>query len=319
MHVTSVRYQSRQVEAPSRRWSTMKVTLPLYLIESILLLSLKSCHGQGDLLDAGETAGTATATATAVGEFGESSGSPLVCALDAWRALRLERRCVTSISTEGSQPEAISERLPPDIGDSDEAGGATDEGARPPDETLVSFEEWKKIQEDQDEAPPSKVSEGDGVPSPHDSANASNGCVRTAESSLVVGEHQIPCNDTDSTAPREPPKHPANRYNYASPDCSARIHSSSPQTQHASSLLNPSRDRYMLTPCKADEHWVVIELCDEIRIDSVEVAMWEFFSGVVREVKLSVGGEDGEDWEQVALFMGKNIRGSQVCLNLFHS
>ena len=81
----------------------------------------------------------------------------------------------------------------------------------------------------------------------------------------------------------------------------------------------------MLTPCKADEHWVVVELCDEIRIEAVEIAVWEFFSGVVREVKVSVGGAeeddgDGEDhtgdtpsgWEEVGTFIGKNIRGVQV-------
>jgi len=81
----------------------------------------------------------------------------------------------------------------------------------------------------------------------------------------------------------------------------------------------------MLTPCKADEHWVVVELCDEIRIEAVEIAVWEFFSGVVREVKVSVGGaeedeeRDGEDspgvtstWEDVGTFIGKNVRGVQV-------
>ena len=81
----------------------------------------------------------------------------------------------------------------------------------------------------------------------------------------------------------------------------------------------------MLTPCKADEHWVVVELCDEIRIEAVEIAVWEFFSGVVREVKVSVGGaeedeeRDGEElsgvtsaWEDVGTFIGKNVRGVQV-------
>lgn len=84
----------------------------------------------------------------------------------------------------------------------------------------------------------------------------------------------------------------------------------------------------MLTPCRADEHWVVVELCDEIRIEAVEIAVWEFFSGVVREVRVSVGGEDDADdaeepgqddvagrghrWKQVGSFIGKNVRGSQV-------
>ncbi|OWZ33575.1 hypothetical protein C347_02605 [Cryptococcus neoformans AD2-60a] len=85
----------------------------------------------------------------------------------------------------------------------------------------------------------------------------------------------------------------------------------------------------MLTPCKANEHWVVVELCDEIRIEAIEIAVWEFFSGVVREVRVSVGGEDEEEdgdepagqdevagrghkWKQVGSFIGKNVRGSQT-------
>ena len=106
------------------------------------------------------------------------------------------------------------------------------------------------------------------------------------------------------------------RYNYASLDCSARIHSASPLTQHSSSLLHKSRDRYMITPCKADQHWVVVELCDEIRVEAIELDVWEFFSGVVREIRLSVGEEveDRHKWEAVDTFVGRNVRGTQVGL-----
>jgi hypothetical protein len=66
----------------------------------------------------------------------------------------------------------------------------------------------------------------------------------------------------------------------------------------------------MLTPCKAGEHWVTIELCDEVRVEAVEIAVWEFFSGIVREVRVSAG-EEGEQVE-VGTFVGKNVRGVQV-------
>ncbi|KAJ9100767.1 hypothetical protein QFC19_005506 [Naganishia cerealis] len=111
------------------------------------------------------------------------------------------------------------------------------------------------------------------------------------------------------------------RYNYASPDCSARIHSASPQSQHASSVLHKSKDRYMLTPCSAKEHWVIIELCDDIRIEAVEIGMFEFFSGIVKEVKLSIGGADDDEevqdedksaWQEVGSFIGKSVRGTQT-------
>ena len=164
---------------------------------------------------------------------------------------------------------------------------------------IVSFEEWKRIKQ-ADAAVTEEPSTNHG--------DHSNVQVNTSE------EPQKPVDEKVAETVVEEPKKPAHhKYNYASPDCSARIHSASPQTQHASSLLHKSRDRYMLTPCRADQHWVVVELCDEIRIEAVEIAVWEFFSSVVREVKVSVD-EDGDanQWKEVASFVGKNVRGVQV-------
>jgi hypothetical protein len=210
------------------------------------------------------------------------------------------------------------------------------------EEDLVSFEDWKrrKLEEDgqedirdsssvestQAETSSSAPSSGSSGPVQQDNKTDSNNNTKAQNN---TGKNDTKSstkatNDADAPVPiSKPPVH--NKYNYASPDCSARIHSSSRLTQHASSILHKSRDRYMLTPCKADEHWVVVELCDEIRIEAVEIAVWEFFSGVVREVKVSVGGaeedeeRDGEDlasasntWEDVGTFIGKNVRGVQV-------
>lgn len=164
---------------------------------------------------------------------------------------------------------------------------------------FVSFEEWKRIrQAEEDSQPP----EGPKETTTNDSATD-----QKEKPSSEPPEHSEPVVEVDI------PKASGNRYNYASPDCSARIHSASPQTQHASAILHKSRDRYMLTPCKSDQHYVIVELCDEIRIESLEIAVWEFFSGVVRDVKLSVG-EDGDekDWKEVASFVARNVRGAQV-------
>lgn len=122
-----------------------------------------------------------------------------------------------------------------------------------------------------------------------------------------------------ATSQKTPPLAP-HRYNYASPDCSARVHSASPQSQHASSVLHKSKDRYMLTPCSAKEHWVIIELCDDIRVEAVEIGMYEFFSGIVKEARVSIGGADDEDtdeedksaWQEVGSFIGRNSRGTQL-------
>lgn len=168
-------------------------------------------------------------------------------------------------------------------------------------QSFESFEEWKaRHAAELTQRKPAPVDNRTHAPSDSNSSSALSA---------------VPDSNVDP-APPQPPLpaqgKKANRYNYASPDCSARVISSSPSTQHASSLLHKSKDRYMLTPCRASEHYVVVELCDEIRISAIEVAVWEFFSGVVRSVRLSVGGEETEDWKPVGEWIGKNVRGVQV-------
>lgn len=172
-------------------------------------------------------------------------------------------------------------------------------------ESFESFEEWKARQAAEQTARKPAAVPIDNRTHSTPNANSSSALSSVPESNVAAA---------DPPPPPQTQGKKANRYNYASPDCSARVISSSPATQHASSLLHKSKDRYMLTPCRANEHYVVVELCDEIRISAIEVAVWEFFSGVVRSVRLSVGGEETEDWKPVGEWIGKNVRGVQVSI-----
>ncbi|WVQ99509.1 hypothetical protein IAU59_006644 [Kwoniella sp. CBS 9459] len=274
--------------------------------------------------------------------------------VDLWKDLRRATQCLV-IDSDRPYDDAV-DFVKPEMTVDAATTSAPSEPTQPVD-TFVSFEEWKKIKEAEEEEHDgdrhSDDNQADGKTERSDSTKESVTVLETerasdglrANLSVKGGSAELSNPEThaaqsdvksDSSASvsqvssQQPPASSAphhNRYNYASPDCSARIHSSSPQTQHASSLLHKSRDRYMLTPCKAKEHWVVVELCDEIRIEAVEVAVWEFFSGVVREVRVSVGGEDDEDyeddpddgvngrspkWKEVGSFIGKNVRGVQT-------
>ncbi|KAI9442806.1 UNC-like C-terminal-domain-containing protein [Russula earlei] len=108
------------------------------------------------------------------------------------------------------------------------------------------------------------------------------------------------------------------RFNYASLDCSARVHTAHRAAKSASSILSSQRDRYMLSPCAATPQlFVVVELCDDIRIDTVQLANFEFFSGVFREFTVSVAkthaaaDADAEGWTVVGTYVAKNVRGVQ--------
>jgi hypothetical protein len=115
------------------------------------------------------------------------------------------------------------------------------------------------------------------------------------------------------------------RFNYASVDCSARVHTARPAAaaKSASNILASQRDRYMLSPCGETPRFVVVELCEDVRIDTVQLANFEFFSGVFREFTVSVAktyvAADAEGWTVVGTYVGKNVRGVQVsvCLVFF--
>ena len=111
------------------------------------------------------------------------------------------------------------------------------------------------------------------------------------------------------------------RFNYASLDCSARVHTAHRSAKSPSSILSSKRDRYMLSPCVSskESQFVVVELCDDIRIDTVQLANFEFFSGVFKDFSVSVaktyiGGTGKDGWVPAGTYRGKNIRGVQVCL-----
>ena len=74
----------------------------------------------------------------------------------------------------------------------------------------------------------------------------------------------------------------------------------------------------MLSPCNSptkEQHFVVVELCEDIRIDTVQLANFEFFSGVFKDFKVSVSKTyttEAEGWTNAGTYKAKNIRGVQV-------
>jgi hypothetical protein len=127
--------------------------------------------------------------------------------------------------------------------------------------------------------------------------------------------HPLP--DTGTSLPSDPLPPLRSRTNYASFDCSALIHRSSPFTRSASAILSDSKDRYMLTPCSAEEKFVIIELCDEVEIDTLVLANYEFFSSTFKLFRVRVsanyaGGPAGSGWTDLGIFRASNVRGLQV-------
>lgn len=130
-----------------------------------------------------------------------------------------------------------------------------------------------------------------------------------------------PLVDVGTNSPSDPLCLLKDRTNYALADCAAKVHRSSPQSKGASSILSEKKDRYMLTPCSAGQKFVELELCDEIRIDTIVLGNYEFFSSMFKlfsiKVSMHYPGRPDE-WQDLGVFRARNARGVQVRLHLPH-
>lgn len=100
--------------------------------------------------------------------------------------------------------------------------------------------------------------------------------------------------------------------NYASPDCGAKVLASNPEAQSTSSVLTEKGDEYLLSPC-TDRIWFIVELCDSIQAQRVELANFELFSSPLKSVTISVSNRfPTREWTFAAQFDAKNERDVEV-------
>ena len=176
---------------------------------------------------------------------------------------------------------------------------------------FLSFEEWKSKQLELQ----AQAQSANQTPLPDTPAAEAPPGLSLMTSAVTFGDTDPPlASPTESTSPhfRVPL---TDRFNYASLDCSARVHTSHRSARSPSAILSSKKDRYMLSPCSSDPNFIVVELCDDIRIDTVQLANFEFFSGVFREFRVSVAQTyttDGKGWVEAGTYRAKNIRGVQV-------
>jgi hypothetical protein len=209
------------------------------------------------------------------------------------------------------------------------------------DDVLLSFEDWKAKQFAMQEQAKAKANKKDTAnrsahSQPSGIANVAGG--NGSEPSPITPDALSPADSGSIPLSQDIPESHSNeklsphfrvplidRINYASLDCSARVHTSHRSAKSPSSILSSKKDRYMLSPCassKDEKQYVVVELCDDIRIDTVQLANFEFFSGVFKDFTVSVAKTDTTDaaeWTSAGTYRAKNIRGVQVCEHMLLS
>ncbi|KAL8764185.1 MAG: hypothetical protein Q9184_000154 [Pyrenodesmia sp. 2 TL-2023] len=107
------------------------------------------------------------------------------------------------------------------------------------------------------------------------------------------------------------------RSNYASFDCASTILKTNPECKSATSVLVENKDSYLLNLCSADNKFFIVELCDDILVDTVVLANYEFFSSIFRTFRVSVSDRYPvklDRWRDLGTFEGQNSRGIQAFL-----
>ena len=107
------------------------------------------------------------------------------------------------------------------------------------------------------------------------------------------------------------------RSNYASFDCASTVLKANPECKSATSVLVENKDSYMLNECSANNKFFIVELCDDILVDTVVLANFEFFSSIFRTFRVSVSDRYPvklDKWRELGIFEAKNTRGVQPFL-----
>ncbi|KAH8240562.1 hypothetical protein KR026_000153, partial [Drosophila bipectinata] len=100
--------------------------------------------------------------------------------------------------------------------------------------------------------------------------------------------------------------------NYASPDCGAKIIAHNAESSHTSSVLTQSKDEYMLSTC-GDRIWLVVELCEAIQAQKVDVANFELFSSSPKNFSVAVSKRyPTREWSNVGRFEAEDKRNIQT-------
>lgn len=119
----------------------------------------------------------------------------------------------------------------------------------------------------------------------------------------------------ETTAPKKDSgKFYKDRFNYASFDCAATVVKTNKEAKGAHHILIENKDSYMLNKCNAQDKFVIIELCQDILVDTVMVGTFEFFSSMFRDIRISASDRfpvPDKEWKVLGDFEGRNIRDLQ--------
>lgn len=117
--------------------------------------------------------------------------------------------------------------------------------------------------------------------------------------------------------PKDAGKTCKERFSYSSFDGGATVLKTSPGVKNAKAILVENKDSYMLFTCSQENKFVVVELSEDILVDTIVLANFEFFSSMIRSFRVSVSDKYPvkiEKWKDLGTFQARNSRDIQSFL-----
>ncbi|KAH3899607.1 Slp1p SCDLUD_003887 [Saccharomycodes ludwigii] len=107
------------------------------------------------------------------------------------------------------------------------------------------------------------------------------------------------------------------KFNYASIECAATVAKTNKEAQSIMSILQENKDKSLLIPCDVSgPRYIVIELCEDILIEEVVIANFEFFSSTFKKIRISVSDRfpvsKSNGWRHLGDFEMEDIMGLQA-------
>uniref|UniRef100_A0A914DRE4 SUN domain-containing protein n=1 Tax=Acrobeloides nanus TaxID=290746 RepID=A0A914DRE4_9BILA len=168
---------------------------------------------------------------------------------------------------------------------------------------MATFEEWTKEKLSKQEKRKPFVASEQEKANADDPTNTTPETIEIKEEIRVVQEQMFIVPIT--TAKR----------NYASKECGAKIVFANPEAENKGAILNDKeKDEYMRNPCeKAQNKFLVIELCETIQPTIVEIANFELFSSNPREFRVSISERyPAIEWIDAGEFIAQDTRDIQT-------
>ncbi|ESZ99310.1 putative Xaa-pro aminopeptidase P [Sclerotinia borealis F-4128] len=107
------------------------------------------------------------------------------------------------------------------------------------------------------------------------------------------------------------------RFSYASFDAGATVLKTHQGAKNSKAVLIENKDSYMLSECKTQNKFLIIELSEDIWIDTLVLANYEFFSSMLRTFRVSVSDRwpvKMDKWKDLGVYEARNSREIQAFL-----